>query len=190
MTLPEELNNRSWYLVYSKPKREQYAQEHLQRQGYETYLPLIQNNAVQHKRRRRAKNGDRIEALFPRYLFIHLNQTTDNWSPIRSTLGVTKIVEFDYIPAQVPDPLVSTLMNNENEAGLQCLPESGYNPGDAIRIIAGPIKDYQGLFITETSKARVIILLDMLGKQSQLTIPANHIEPVNHPTRRGMGVKY
>ena len=32
---------KSWYLIQAKPKSEQLAKENLERQGYETYLPLI-----------------------------------------------------------------------------------------------------------------------------------------------------
>ena len=35
-----------------------------------------------------------IEPMFSRYLFIQLDQVTTNWGPIRSTLGVSKLVTF------------------------------------------------------------------------------------------------
>lgn len=168
MVLSEELNNKSWYLIYSKPKKEKTAQEHLERQGYEAYLPLIRN-----ERRHRSKCISIIEPLFSRYLFVRLDKIADNWLPIHSTIGVAKIVEFGHIPAQVPDHLVSTLMKNENEneAGIQCLPVCEYKSGEAVRVIKGAIKGYEGIFMAETSQERVIILLNMLGEQSKLTIP-------------------
>lgn len=161
-------------LLYSKIKKEKIAQENLERQGYKTYLPLIN-----YKTRRCSKPVVTIEPLFPRYLFIHLSQISDNWSPIRSTIGVSKIVSFDYIPAQVPDFFVSTLMKNENEEGVQCLPVCGYQSGEVVQIIDGPIEGYRGIFMAETSRERVIILLSMLNKQAKLTLPVNSIERVN-----------
>ncbi len=172
--LSEEQNDKSWYLIYSKLRKEKSAQENLERQGYKTYLPLICN-----KVRRRAKSIAMIEPLFPRYLFIHLDKTSDNWLPIRSTIGVSRIVHFDFIPAQVPDAIVSTLLQNEDESGLQCVHDAGYQAGDAIRVVDGPIKGYQGIFMAETSQERVVILLNMIGKQSKLTIPGEHITRVN-----------
>ena len=95
---------RSWYLVVTKPQSEFKAQENLQRQGYETYFPLIQTN-----RRRNGKNVKRTEAFFPRYLFISLDKETDNWSPIRSTIGVAGLVRFGGMPAVVPENMITNL---------------------------------------------------------------------------------
>ena len=58
---------RTWYLVQSKPRNEARALENLLRQGYETYLPLIEVERLQ-----RGKLLKRLEPLFPRYLFLHL----------------------------------------------------------------------------------------------------------------------
>ena len=81
---PESL---AWYLVYTKPQQERVANDNLQRQGYETYLPML---------RKRVKRGKtyhhRLDPLFPRYLFIHLSDQLDDWGPIRSTIGVTHLV--------------------------------------------------------------------------------------------------
>ena len=68
---------KNWYLIYTKPHKEQLARENLERQGYEIYLPMARL-----RRRRMGKGATRIEPLFPRYLFIHLDAKTDNWSPI------------------------------------------------------------------------------------------------------------
>ena len=35
----------------------------------------------------------RVRALFPRYLFIHINTGMDDWRPVRLTAGVTRIIE-------------------------------------------------------------------------------------------------
>ena len=93
-------NVLAWYLLYSKPRQEGVAVENLKRQGYETYLPLIRT-----RRRRQGQYVSLVEPMFPRYLFIHLSDQTDNWGPIRSTLGVSGLVRFGDLPAQVPGRL-------------------------------------------------------------------------------------
>lgn len=174
MPAEQKENNKSWYLIHSKPHKERSAEENLKRQGYQTYLPLISQ-----KRRHRSKDIVSIEPLFPRYLFIHLDTTQDNWSPIRSTIGVSSIVSFDHTPAKVPDLLVSAFINNENEHRVQCMLKSRLKSGDAVQITDGPMQHYQGILMAFTSKERVIILLDMLGEQSRLVLPASYIAPVS-----------
>ena len=67
---------RTWYLVQSKPRNEARALENLLRQGYETYLPLIEVERLQ-----RGKLLKKQEPLFSRYLFLHLEEGNDNWGP-------------------------------------------------------------------------------------------------------------
>ncbi len=93
---------KAWYLIYTKPRQERYARENLERQGYEVYLPLMKD-----RRRRKGRYVEIVDALFPRYLFIHLDQDTDNWSPIRSTFGVSGLVYFGFKPARVASDFVA-----------------------------------------------------------------------------------
>jgi len=162
---------RSWYLVVTKPQSEFKAQENLQRQGYETYFPLIQTN-----RRRNGKNVKRTEAFFPRYLFISLDKETDNWSPIRSTIGVAGLVRFGGMPAVVPENMITNLKNNENEFGLQSFEKKELKQGDKVEIIDGPFEGYKAIYQKMKSTERVSVLLDIVGKNTQVTLSVHELE--------------
>jgi len=166
-------NERNWYLVYTKPRMEQVAQENLQRQGYETYLPMLRQT-----RRRRGRYHSTIEACFPRYLFIHLDTRTDNWAPIRSTLGVAKMVEFGGLPAMVPNDLIVTLQSNEDPEGLQQLQEPELKTGDTVRVLEGPFAGYQGIYQQHQGRERVAILMDIVGKNTLMTISVHELQRV------------
>ncbi len=171
MTKPD--NKRNWYLIFTKPRMERQAVEHLERQGYCTYLPLM---AV--TRRQRGRYRQTIEPCFPRYLFIHLDSRTDNWAPIRSTLGVVKIVEFGGLPAMVPDDLIATLQNNEDQQGLQQLHEPELKKGDKVTVLEGPFVGYQGIYQQHHSRERVAILMDIVGKNTLMTISVHELQRV------------
>ena len=66
---------KNWYLIQTKPQQEAVASQNLSNQGYDIFHPkaMIKNKSV---------------SLFPRYLFIHLDDKNQNWTPIRSTPGV------------------------------------------------------------------------------------------------------
>ena len=79
----------NWYLIHTKIRQERVALENLERQGFECFLPLI--------RAEKLRRGQLLvvqEALFPRYLFIRLGTglESQSWSPIRSTVGVSRLV--------------------------------------------------------------------------------------------------
>ena len=62
-----------WYLVQTKRRDEAKANLNLTRQGYETYMPTLDD-----------------EVLFPGYIFVN----TESFSTINSTIGVIGLVRF------------------------------------------------------------------------------------------------
>ena len=100
-----------WYVVHTKPKQESRAFTNLERQGFECFLPTIP------KKRVRGKAFEIVrEPLFSRYLFIELDTTLSgkSWAPIRSTLGVSKLVTFGSEPARVNRDLIDLLRDQES----------------------------------------------------------------------------
>ncbi len=162
---------RNWYLVYCKPRGDEIAKLNLERQGYETYLPLIRQ-----RRRRAGKSAIRVESMFPRYLFIHLDTETDNWAPIRSTLGVTSLVRFGPDPTVVPEELVQLLRESEDGQGIHELPIGDFKKGDAVRIAEGPMMGYEGVFLAKTARDRVVVLLDIVGRQARAKVDISQLE--------------
>lgn len=160
-----------WYLVFTKVKAELKVQEHLCRQGYTTYLPMTQR-----KIRRNGKYIYTREPFFPRYIFIKLNIEIDNWSPIRSTIGVACIVRFGGMPAVVPAALLVALKQQENLARLQPKAEKQLQLGDKVMVLDGPFAGYQGVFQQVKSVERVAILLDIVGRNTTVTLSMHDLK--------------
>lgn len=165
---------RSWYLVYAKPRQERVAQVNLERQKYEVYLPLARQ-----LRRSGGRRLSMIAPLFPRYLFVHLDREIDNWAPIRSTTGVVSLVRFGQTPAPIPDDLVGYLRAREDADGLHVVSVDEYKRGARVRVTTGGLTGYEGIFVAPTSRQRVVVLLDILGKQARTIVEAGSIEPAN-----------
>lgn len=163
----------AWYLIFCKPLRERVALENLERQGYHAYLPLMRA-----RKRRKSRYVQVIEPMFPRYLFVHLNDHTDNWAPIRSTLGVANLVRFGTEAARVPDSLVVALRAREDAQGVQSLPVPTFRQGDRVRIAEGAMAGYEAIFQARSSKERVVLLLEVAGKLARVHVAEGDIEPV------------
>ncbi|MFM2051874.1 MAG: transcription/translation regulatory transformer protein RfaH [Pseudomonadota bacterium] len=116
------MNN--WYLIHTKIRQERVALENLERQGFECFLPQIQV-----KKLRQSTLQVVQEALFPRYLFIRLDtsQEGQNWAPIHSTLGVSRLVTFGNVPAKIADGLVA-LIRTQTQSGEVVSPENPLEP--------------------------------------------------------------
>ena len=166
---------KAWYLVYTKPRQESVAEDNLVRQAYVVYLPR-----VRHMRKRQGRQVAVIEPLFPRYLFIHLDTQNDNWSPIRSTFGVASLVRFGSEPAKVPDEFVSHLQAQAGQDGLHEWAEPKMKEGDRVRVSEGPLKGYEGILLTKSGQARVMLLLEMLGKEVRTHLSSSQIESTDN----------
>lgn len=163
---------KHWYLVYCKPRQEFVARDNLERQGYEAYLPLVEQ-----RKTRKGKRTTVVEPLFSRYLFIHLDNKTDNWGPIRSTVGVASLVRFGPEPTPAPEGLVALLRKRENIDGYHDLSTVQHlQPGDTVRITQGAMLGYEGIFTAKSSQDRVLVLLEIMGKQSRVSLPRDVIE--------------
>lgn len=156
--------DRRWFLLTSKPHKDDLAQNNLERQGYEVYRPLAKR-----LHRNRGKMVTRIESLFPRYMFIHLDGDinggiNDNWGPIRSTLGVSSFVRFGAVnlPTPVPDILITTLKVQEDILGERAIDLDRFHSGDKVIITEGPFRGLQAVFQQYDGENRAIILLKLL----------------------------
>ena len=164
----------AWYLVYSKPQQERLALENLNRQGYVSYLPQMRA-----RRRRQGRYVKVVEPMFPRYLFIRLSDETDNWGPIRSTIGVANLVRFGMQPARVPDALIELLKSREDDEGIQRIEPKELRPGDRVRIVEGVMAGYEAIFEAKTSKERVSVLLKIANTTARVQVSSHDIEPAD-----------
>jgi transcriptional antiterminator RfaH len=124
---------RRWYLIHTKPAGERGAQLHLQRQGYQTYLPRLLQQV-----RRRGQLQAQVVPLFPRYLFLHLDEGRQCLTPVRSTAGVASVVRFGACFATVPEQIIGELRARADpQTGLHALRTPPPGPGMPVRIEGG-----------------------------------------------------
>jgi len=162
-----------WYLVHTKPRQEKCAQENLERQGYECYLPFFHKEKL-------LKNGVAVaqEPLFPRYLFIRLGQghADKSWTPIRSTKGVSQLVRFGVHPAKVQDALIERL--RATEAAVQSNPERLFTPGEQVRLTDGAFVGIEGVYQMADGESRVMVLIELMGKPVVMKVVAASLQKV------------
>ena len=155
----------AWYLLHCKGQQEQRAQLNIENQGYTTCLPQIkQQKIVQGKR------VERIEPLFPNYIFIHLDSNTANFNALRSTRGVNGFVRFGGMPATVPAQVMELILAIEQESLDKPEVHCAFNSGDTVQITTGPFAGLTAIYNMPKGEERCLIFLDMLGKQQHIEI--------------------
>lgn len=158
----------SWFAVYTKPRQEHIALEHLERQAFSCLLPMAVNPY-----QRRSARRLRIEPLFPRYLFLHARPDQQSLGPVRSTRGVATLVHFGSRLARLPEAVIRTINNRRDpETGLVRLDPVPVRPGDQVKVFDGPFAGLEGIFMERKGEKRALLLAKLLGTESTLEVDA------------------
>lgn len=161
----------SWYVIRSKPNKEDFLAKQLASYGIKVYYPSIRVKTVNPRARK-------VKAFFPSYLFVNVDLEVTNASTLQWMPGAINLVSFDGRPASVPDTLISAIehqvdqINSSQENRIH-----GLKPGDAITIQEGPFAGYEAIFDGQISgRERVRVLLTYLQKrQIPLELGENQI---------------
>ena len=165
---------KSWFAVYTKPMKEEYARWNLINMGYETFLPICL----------KTKKGSKMALpLFPRYLFVNFDLEKDpRWS-IRNCRGVIRLVSFrpDGFPSSVPERFINDIklrLDKDGYVRLETL-ASRLKAGDRVEIGDGPFLGYQGLFLESLNgRDRILILLNIIHNSVKISIPSELVSKI------------
>ena len=167
---------KNWHLLMTKPREDERAEQHLLNQGYDIFRPLIRQFRIS-----RGRQVAKTEPLFPRYIFIHLDDALSNWAKIRSTRGVSQLVRFSDLPAVVPEEII-LLLQAQCQAGnvLDTTVSQPYvfKPGDNVEITEGSFRGLQAIIAEQKGEDRVLLLLTLLGTEQTLEIPINQVKTI------------
>ncbi len=148
---------KKWYLIKIKPRQEKIAIANLENQNYQVYCPFALIN-------------NRNQFLFPGYLFINLDNESQDWSPIRSTKGVLNFVRFGLNFAKIPDKVIDLITQNEKNTANKISNINHFRKGDKVQITDGVFKSCVAIFQSVKSDERVLILLNLLGQEQTIKI--------------------
>lgn len=164
---------KSWFAVYTQPRKEALACEHLVRQGFEVLYPRYL------KKRSHARQVATVAApLFPRYLFVSFDSTQPNWRVIRSTRGVIGLVSNGIEPVRVPDVVIGEIRAREDDDGYVTLARQfKLVRGKQIRLDAGPLSACHAIFEAQRDGDRVVALLSLLGRKVVTHLPMRSVTP-------------
>ena len=148
---------KRWYLVQTKSRQEEVARQNLINQSFETYLPRVEING-------------KFIPLFPRYIFLQLDDKNQNWSPVRSTKGVSNFVRFGLKFATLPDKIIQIIKDRESDTIEKYIDLSKFHKGNKVEVLDGPLKGQIGLFDHYSGDKRVVVLFKILQQNQSLIL--------------------
>ncbi|MBL8564817.1 MAG: transcriptional activator RfaH [Hyphomicrobiaceae bacterium] len=154
------------------PSREEYATQHLERQGFTVYYPRIMKR-VRHARR----VYDAPRPLFPSYLFVAHSPAVSRWRVLMSTYGVRSVVRNGDLPSLIGNDFIEALRAREVEGVLR-LPEKPFTIGQEIRIQGGAFDGLVGTILELRENQRIVVLMNLLNQKSKVLLKADGLSPI------------
>jgi len=152
----------AWFAIQVKRHNERRVVRHLTRHAIPTFSPSIEV-----VRRYRTRQITKLEPLFPSYLFVQMtppSPNATNWSLVRWTPGVRRILGTGETPVGVPDEVIEAIQDRVRKLGF-VRPGSPFTPGSWVRFRSGPLAGLRAVFDRPMSKTgRVRVLLELLGQ--------------------------
>lgn len=161
-----------WIVATTHPHSEDIAREHLERQGFAVYCPMIR------KRRSHARRVETVlRPLFPGYIFVHLAPERGVWRPIQSTTGVRSVVRFGEEPAVLDTAFIAALQARE-EDGAVIRPPEPFEVGQQVQIEGGPLDGLLARILTLNDRDRITVLLEVMNRGVKTMVDSRHLTPV------------
>lgn len=154
----------SWYVVKTKPKKEDIVAGLLAKASYEVFSPKMRRLFA-------------AVPLFPSYLFVRTNLTdAQHRRMIHFTRGVSKILGDEEGPLSISDEVITTLQQKTRDGSLieQSLL---FHEGEMVRIKKGVLKDLTGIINKNISATgRVEVLFRWLNNSVRARVKYTDLE--------------
>jgi transcriptional antiterminator RfaH len=150
-----------WYVLRSKPRKEEALERHAAAKGFEVFYPRIPVKRANPRARP-------VAPYFPGYMFVHVDIEAVGTSAFEWMPHALGLVSFGDAPAWVEGDMIELIQYRvariESAGGELFLK---IRPGDRIEVTNGPFAGYEGIFDTRLSgDDRVRVLLEMLNSRA------------------------
>lgn len=165
-------SNKIWAAVSLKPNQSNKAEANLSQQGFNYLCPKIKVT-----KRKKDKFINKIELLFPGYLFVQIDLDSGDARKVQSTCGVSNIIKFGSQIGVVPNAFLSDLVASsdfKNSINLETL-----MPGQQIKITKGPFSGLIGKLSQVDTSTRVKCLFNLMSGTISTSILKEDLIVVN-----------
>jgi len=163
--------SKEWFILQFKSNSHHLAAKNLNRQGFETFLPLQDTTS-----RRLSRFTNISKPLFPGYMFIKFDRAESEWHKINNTYGVSHLITFNSILKSIPITFVDSLMMRYDLSG-KLLPIKKLKKGDQVKVLEGPFADFIATVETYETEQRIWLLMDLMGRKTKIQTPLSALQP-------------
>jgi transcriptional antiterminator RfaH len=161
--------SKEWFVLQFKPNSHHLAAKNLNRQGFETFLPLHGTTS-----RRSSRFVNTSKPLFPGYLFIKFDRAKFEWHKINSTYGVSRLITFNSVLKSIPTTFVDSLMKRYDSSG-KLLPIQKLKKGDQVTVLTGPFANFIATVEKYEDDQRIWVLMDLMSRKTKIQTSSDNL---------------
>ena len=125
------------------------------------------------------EGGRRVSSekkVMPGYVLIRMELDDRSWSAVRNTPGVTGFVGAEGKPVPLSREEFNKIMKrSEANQEPQCT-SSDINVGDSIKVISGPLADFDGLVSeVDAASGKVKVMVSIFGRETPVELSFDQI---------------
>ena len=163
--------SKEWFILQFKPNAHHQANRNLNRQGFDTFLPLHDTTL-----RKSSRFINTSKTLFPGYMFIKFDRNESHWHKINNTYGVSRLITFNSILNSISTSFIDNLMKRYDLSG-KLLPIKKLKKGDQVKVVEGPFADFIATVETIETEQRIWLLMDLMGRKTKIQTPLSALQP-------------
>jgi transcriptional antiterminator NusG len=176
--LPQE---KKWYVIHTYSGYEDAVAKNLKQRieslGMEDKIFSV---IVPKEKKIKIKNGKRKaveEKIYPGYVLVEMVVTDDSWYVVRNTPNVTGFVGAGTTPVPISKEEIEIL---EKRMGMESPQyKIDVKTGDAVKIIDGPFKDFDGkVSEIDQERGKVKVLINMFGRDTSIELDSLQIKKI------------
>jgi transcriptional antiterminator RfaH len=171
MALGVSTETNNWYPVYTHPRAEKKAYQALVKKGVNAYLPLRKTLKQWSDRKKWVD-----EPFIKSYLFVHIKPHEQG--DVLMTKGIGRFIYFSGKIASMPDKQIDDLKLVLASAGDIEITEEDLQPGERVRIKAGPLKDLEGEIVSYRTQKQLALRFESIGCSIIVHVGASLIERI------------
>jgi transcription antitermination factor NusG len=161
-------SEKKWYVLYTCPNSEKAAEVELNKNGYETYLPLKLTIKQWNDRKKNI-----LSPLFPGYIFVFCEKEFLYF--ILESKKICSFVKFGKEAAKITQQEINNLRKLcENRINIEV--NNKFQCGEIVRICNGPLQGLEGTIEQDFGLSRFSIYIKELGCTASILVSSEIIE--------------
>lgn len=179
MAKQQTIQERNWYVIHTYSGYEDAVARSLKQRIESLDMEdKIFQVLVPKEKKIKIKSGKRKaveEKIYPGYVLVEMIVTDDSWYVVRNTPNVTGFVGSGTTPIAVSKQEIDFLKERMGQEAPQY--DINVREGDAVKIIDGPFKDFDGkVSEIDQERGKIKVLVNMFGRDTPVELDSLQIQ--------------